>query len=197
VRGRPFFRISSATGWTTLALTIRSDGSSQHEVVGASPFPRHWVYDSTGEVVQKAGTIDFKRWYRESHGKRTPWGDEESEAVVIAAETALERELSRDMIRRGVELGRRMVEPGATLVEQGDEGSDLFLLLDGVLSVEVDGQEVAEIGPGAILGEGAVLSGGTRQATLRAQTRCRLGVISADAIDRSAMEELSAGRRDS
>jgi hypothetical protein len=95
VRGRPFFRISSATAWTTLALTIRSDGSSQHEVVGASPFPRHWVYDSTGEVVQKAGTIDFKRWYRESHGKRTPWGDEESEAVVIAAETALERELSR------------------------------------------------------------------------------------------------------
>jgi CRP-like cAMP-binding protein len=147
--------------------------------------------------VQKAGTIDFKRWYRESHGKRTPWGDEESEAVVVAAETALERELSRDMIRRGVELGRRVVEPGETLVEQGDEGSDLFLLLDGVLTVEVDGEEVAEIGPGAILGEGAVLSGGTRQATLRAQTRCRLGVISADAIDRSAMEELAAGRRDS
>jgi hypothetical protein len=197
VRGRPFFRISSATAWTTLALTIRADGSSHHELVGASPFPRHWVYDPTGEVVQKAGTIDFKRWYRESHGKRTPWGDEESEAVVVAAETALERELSRDMIRRGVELGRRVVEPGATLVEQGDEGSDLFLLLDGVLTVEVDGEEVAEIGPGAILGEGAVLSGGTRQATLRAQTRCRLGVISADAIDRSSMEELAAGRRDS
>ena len=26
--------------------------------------------------------------------------------------------------------------------------------------------------------------------------RCRLGVISAEAIDRSAMEELAAGRRD-
>jgi CRP-like cAMP-binding protein len=87
------------------------------------------------------------------------------------------------------------VEPGATLVEQDDEGDDLFLLLDGVLSVEVNGEEVAEIGPGAILGEGAVLSGGTRQATLRARTRCRVGVIPADAIDRSAMEELAAGRR--
>jgi hypothetical protein len=31
----------------------------------------------------------------------------------------------------------------------------------------------------------------------RSQTRCRLGVISADAIDRSAMEELAAGCRDS
>ena len=195
VRGRPFVRIHSASAWTTLALTINADGSSQHELVGASPFPRHWIYDGSGELVLKAGTIDFKKWYRESHGEHTPWGDEDSEAFVVAAETALERALSRDMIQRGVELGRRVVEPEATLVEQGDEGDDLFLLLDGVLSVEVDGDPVAEIGPGAILGEGAVLSGGTRQATLRARTRCRVGVIDADAIDRSAMEELAAGRR--
>lgn len=195
VRGAPFVRIASATAWTTLALTIHADGSSQHELVGASSFPRHWVYDETGALALKAGTIDFKKWYREAHGEHTPWGDEESEAFVVAAETALERELSRDMISRGVELGRRVVEPGATLVEQGEQGDDLFLLLDGVLSVEVDGEQVAEIGPGAILGEGAVLSGGTRQATLRARTRCRVGVIAAEAIDRAAMEELAAGRR--
>jgi hypothetical protein len=97
--------------------TIHADGSSQHELVGASAFPRHWVYDSSGALAEKAGTIDFKKWYREAHGEHTPWGDEESEAFVVAAETALERELSRDMIRRGVDLGRRVVEPPATLVE--------------------------------------------------------------------------------
>ena len=28
-----------------LSLTINADGSSSHELIGASPFPRHWVYD--------------------------------------------------------------------------------------------------------------------------------------------------------
>jgi len=195
VKGAPFFRINSATAWTTLALTINADGSSQHEVVGASPFPRHWIYDRTGTVVQKAGTIDFKKWYRESHGGKTPWGDEESEAFVVAAETALERQLSRGMISRGVELNRRSVKVGDTLVEQGDTGDEMYLLLDGVLSVERDGEEVAQIGPGTIVGEGAVLGDGTRGATLRAVTKCRVGVLPADAVDRDAMETLAAGRR--
>jgi hypothetical protein len=32
-------------------------------------------------------------------------------------------------------------------------------------------------------------------ATLQARTRCRVGVVPADLIDRAAMEELAAGRR--
>src|ERR1041384_3251268 len=93
VSGTPFFRIHSATAWTTLALTINADGSSEHELVGASPFPRHWIYDDSGELAQKSGTVDFKTWYRESHGERTPWGDEDPAALVAAAESALAREL--------------------------------------------------------------------------------------------------------
>ena len=98
VTGRPFVRIHSATAWTTLALTIRTDGSSEHELVGASTFPRHWVYDQDGSLDAKSGTIDFKAWYREAHGERTPWGDEESDAFVTAAESALEREISRELM---------------------------------------------------------------------------------------------------
>ena len=37
VKGKPFFRIHSATAWTTLALTIGADGSSEHELGGAAP----------------------------------------------------------------------------------------------------------------------------------------------------------------
>src|SRR5437667_216642 len=70
VRGKPFFRVNGATAWTTLALTIRADGSAEHELVGASPFPRHWVYDDAGRLVQKAGTIDFAEWYRGADGGR-------------------------------------------------------------------------------------------------------------------------------
>ena len=88
----------SATAWTTLALHLHADGGSKHELVGASPFPRHWIYDDEGGR-REDGDVDFKKWYRESYGENTPWGEEDSPAVVTAAETALERELSQPSSR--------------------------------------------------------------------------------------------------
>jgi len=95
----------------------------------------------------------------------------------------------------GAKFERRKLEPDQTLVEQGDEGHELFLLLDGVLAAEIDGEPVAEIGPGAILGERAIVEQGKRTATLRARTRARVIAIPADAIDRTALEELASGRQ--
>ena len=195
VTGRPFVRIQSATAWTTLALTIRADGSSEHELVGASTFPRHWVYDSNGDLAAKSGTIDFKAWYREAGGERTPWGDEDSDAFVMAAESALERAISRELMADKLIPERRSLEPDETLVEQGTPGDELYLVLDGVLAVDVDGEDVAEIGPGAIVGERALLEGGLRTASLRARTRCRIAVIPGDLIDRDKLEALAATRR--
>jgi hypothetical protein len=195
VKGAPFFRVNSATAWTTLALTIRIDGSSDHELIGASSFPRHWIYDSEGVLVQKAGTIDFKDWYRRAHGEHTPWGDEDSQPFVAQAETALEREISRRVMRSGAALTSRKLKQDERLVEQGDPADELYLLLDGVLAAVVDGEEIVQVGPGAILGESAVVGEGTRNATLRACTPARVAVIPPDAIDREAMQTLAAGRR--
>jgi hypothetical protein len=189
------FRIQSATAWTTLALTLHADGKIEHEIVGASPFPRHWVYDSDGVLAQKSGTVDFKAWYRESHGDNTPWGDAESEAVVAAAETALERELSAALLSGDTKFDRKKLDAGEALVEQGDEGHDLYLLLDGVLSVEVGGEAVAEMGPGTMLGERASLEGGVRTATLRAVTPCRVVVIPFGFLEEGHLEALAADRR--
>ena len=194
VTGKPFVRIHSANAWTTLALTIRSDGSSEHQLVGASTFPRHWIYDGDGNLAAKSGTIDFKAWYSGAHGERTPWGDEESDAFVTAAESALEREISRELMAGKMITERRTLEPDETLVEQGAPGDELYLVLDGVLAVEIDGEEVAEIGPGAIVGERALLEGGTRTATLRARTACRIAVIPGDLIDRQELEDLAVTR---
>jgi len=195
VSGQPFFRIQSATAWTTLALTIDADGTAEHELVGASPFPRHWVYDDGGKLAQKSGTVDFKTWYRESHGERTPWGEEDSPAIVAAAETELERRLSAEVMGGG-KVKRRTLKEGETLVEQGAVGSDLYLILDGVLAVEADGSEVAEVGPGNIVGEMALLQEeGTRMATLRARTPSRVAVLAAESIDREALSQLAGGRR--
>jgi hypothetical protein len=196
VSGKPFFRVHSASAWTTLALTIRADGSSEHELVGASAFPRHWIYDKDGNLVAKSGTVDFKTWYREAHGENTPWGDEESDAFMTVAESALEREISRELMTGGFKLDRRELDVDETLVEQGDEGDELYLVLDGVLVAEIDGEEVAEIGPGAILGERALLEGGKRTASLTARTRCRVVVVPGELFDTQEMEDLAATRGD-
>jgi hypothetical protein len=195
VSGKPFFRVKSASAWTTLQLIVYADGSSKHSLVGASPFPRHWIYDKDGVLVEKSGTIDFERWYRDSHGPNTPWGEEDSPTLVTAVESELERDLSASIMRSGAKLERRNLDAGEALVHEGEEGRELFLLLDGMLDVEVNGDVVAEIGPGALLGERALLEGGKRTATLWASTPVRVAVIPADAIDESVLPELAAGRK--
>jgi len=80
-------------------------------------------------------------------------------------------------------------------VEQGEQGEALFFLLDGVLAVEVDGAVVAEVGPGAVVGERAMLEGGRRTSTLRAVTPAKVAVAPADRIDADALAELSQGHR--
>lgn len=195
VSGKPFFKIRSASAWTTLALTVRADGTAEHEVVGASPFPRHWIYDDSGALVEKSGTIDFEQWYRQSHGPKTPWGEEDSPAITTAVESELERELSASLMKNGKTLQRRNLEQGQALVQQGDEGNELYLVLDGVVDVEVDGDVVAEIGPGALLGERALIEGGKRTATIWATTPLRVAVIPREAIDEAALPELAAGHR--
>ncbi len=194
VNRKPFVQVVAPTAWSTLALTIHVDGSSEFEVIGASPFPRHWIYDTDGKLAAKTGIIDFKDWWRTAFGEHTPWGDEDSPAIVTAAETALERELST-VLMAGRKPDIRKVKEGTTLTEQGQPGNELYLLLDGVLRAEVDGEGVAELGPGALLGERALLEGGIRTSTLRAVTPCRVAVAKDADIDRAKLEEISAGHR--
>lgn len=195
VAHRPFVQLRGPTVWTTLSVTIHADGSAEHELSGASAFPRHWVYDRSGNLTHKSGLMDFKDWCQHAFGKHSPWGDEDSPAVVSAVETALERELSTTLMRGGAKPRVQKLKEGAVVVEQGEPGQDLFLLLDGLLSVEVDGEALAEVGPGAILGERAVLEGGRRTATMRAVTPCRVAVAPGDTVDTVALSELSEGHR--
>jgi hypothetical protein len=191
----PFVQVVPPLVWTTLELTINADGSSKPDVIGASPFPRHWIYDSTGRLAQKVAVTDFKSWSGDIFGERTPWGAEDSPAFVTEVETALERELSQTIMRGGAKPTIRRLKQGEALVEQGETGDELFLLLDGVLSVDVDGKALAEVGPGAILGERALLEGGKRTATLRALTPARVAVANADQISPDALAELATGHR--
>ncbi len=142
----PYLRLQSPLVWTTLGMTLHYDGRVEVALDGASPFPRHWVYDGDGKLSLKAGVTDFQAWAAQEGPHRTPWGDEDSPVLVTAAET-------------------------------------------------VDGRLLPELGPGAILGERAVLEGGRRTATLTAATRIRVAEAPADLIDAAALARLAEGHR--
>lgn len=192
---KPFVRLHAPIVWTTLNLTLHSDGRAEVGLDGASPFPRHWIYGADDELALKAGTTDFQTWFRQEGTQRTPWGDEDSAVIVTAAESGLERDLSTRIMRGGRRPVVRAVKEGEIVVRQGDAGHTLLLLLDGVLGVEVDGELLPELGPGAVIGERAVLEGGRRTATLTARTEARVAEVPADAIDRRALSHLADSHR--
>ncbi len=191
VAGRPHVQWLAPTVWTTLALTISTDGSARGEMTGASRFPRHWLYDDRGQLVAKSGLADFRQWTGTSHGEHSPWGNEDSRPLVTVAESALERQLSGTIMRGGARPAVRKLPKDALLTEQGEPGDDIYLLLDGLLSVWVNGAQVAELGPGAVIGERALLEHGRRTATLRAVTGCVIATAAKDQIDRDSLASLA------
>ena len=188
VVGRPYFHVGAVSAWTTLELVLHADGRAESRLVAASPFPRHSLYASDGLLAEVSGGLDFEL------GDGTPWGDERTPAFATAVESELERRLAASILRDGVKLTRRRVPRGETLVEQGSAGHDLFVLLDGVFDVEIDGEVVAQVGSGAILGERAVLGDGQRTATLRAVRSSRVAVIASDEISPRDLVEISLSR---
>jgi hypothetical protein len=194
-RTAPFVSIEAPPVWTTLALTLHADGRVEREFVGASAFPRHWVYDDLGQLVTKSGVLDFGDWVVEVRERGTPWGLGDRPPVVAEAVSRLEHALSAGIMRSGTQPERRTVAAGDTLVVQGEPGDALFLVLDGLMDVEVDGEPVAEVGPGAVIGERAILEDGRRTATLRATTKVRVAAVPADHIDQQRLADLRASHR--
>lgn len=191
----PFVQIAAPLAWTTLSLTLHADGRQEFALTGASPFPRHWVYDAQGHLDSKSSTVDYRDWSTTAFGRHSPWGDTDSTAVVSQVESALERELSRQIMRAGTKPEIRRLRAGELLTEQGERADELYLLLDGVLRVEVDGEQLADIGPGAVLGERAILESGRRTASLTAITACTVAVASAASIDPEALAAVSLTHR--
>src|ERR1039457_1140018 len=195
VRRRPYVQWQAPLVWTTLSRTLHAGGRAEFAMTGASRFPRHWVYDGGGQLSHKSGLTDFTDWYRRSFGRHSPWGDEDSPALVTAVETALERSLSVQLMHGAAKPRIQRVRAGDALVRQGEPGTDVYLVLDGVIRVERDSERLAEYGPGALLGERAHLEGGVRTSSLVAVTACKVAAVDAGQLDRTALEELSGGHR--
>lgn len=192
VFGKPLVRLEAPVAWTTLALTIESGGGAHGEMVGASPFPRHWLYDEMGTLQLKSAEIDFRRWLEGADTGQTPWGGERTHEFVALAESALERQISGRIM--GSHPRVRRVKAGTMLTQQGDRDDTVFVVLDGVLDVDVGNQTIAEVGPGAVVGERASIDG-RRSATLRARTDSRVVALAPGALTREERDRLAAAHR--
>ena len=190
----PFIQITAPTAWTTLSLTINVDGSSSFELLGASPFPRHWVYGNDEALALKSGVIDFAEWAARTTHDRSPWFDHDQSAAVSGVESPAERAMSVE-IMCGETPALRRYHKGNPLMTQGTPGREVLLILDGMTEISVDGQAVAEAGPGSILGERAALEGGLRTATVVATTPVRVAVTEALELDPTSLHEVARHHR--
>ena len=190
VHGRP--RLDSPLVWTTLELVLHADGTAWHRVAGASSFPRHWVYDDAGRLVEKVAVADADTWLHEMTAAENPWRGVDAAPMTAPIESVLERRLSSEVMRADRRV--RRLRAGTALFEQGRPGRDVALLLDGVVEVERDGEHLAEIGPGAVLGERALFEG-TRTSTVRALTDITVALVDGARLDPADLERLVAGHR--
>lgn len=77
-------------------------------------------------------------------------------------------------------MGRRTAPAGTEIIQQGAPGDLFFVITQGTAEVWQTGlyddapQKVAELGPGEVFGEEALVTGGTRSATVRAVTDIHL-----------------------
>ncbi len=63
---------------------------------------------------------------------------------------------------------------GAAVVKEGGYANDFFAIEDGTAKVEKDGEKLADLGPGDVFGEQALLEGEQRSASVIATSPLRV-----------------------
>jgi CRP-like cAMP-binding protein len=98
-----------------------------------------------------------------------------SDAAFRLKEVAFFEGFTDDELRRVAELADEIdAEPGAELTDQGRPGQEAFVILEGTAGVHINGEQKAEVGPGEIIGEMALIDHHPRIATVRANTKMTL-----------------------
>ena len=84
-------------------------------------------------------------------------------------------------------------EKGAVLMDQGDVGTECFFVIAGSAGVYSGGQHIAEIGPGSIVGEMALVGHKPRNASVVAEAPMRLLAFNIVAF-KKLLEEMPGSR---
>lgn len=125
-----------------------------------------------------------------------PQATEPDELAVVRRHALFEDLEAHDLEALLATAEIRSAEAGALILAEGDEGSDMFFILEG--EVEITRGEGAQKrllvvrGAGEVFGEMAPLGGARRNASVRAITAVRLLVVGQDALQKLLATSASA-----
>lgn len=66
---------------------------------------------------------------------------------------------------------------GSVIIAEGSEGSHMYVVMKGEVSISLKNRIIATASPGEIVGEMALINSDLRSATVKATTDCQLAVI--------------------
>ncbi len=94
------------------------------------------------------------------------------------SEVPIFRHLSKRQLQRlAQQVDEVTVEAGKMLAEQGLQGRELLIVVDGQATVRRDGRQLAQLSAGDVIGEMSLIDGKSRSATVTADTNMTLLVI--------------------
>lgn len=94
------------------------------------------------------------------------------------ANVALFENCSKKELRMIMSNGSIVELPeGRVLTHEGSTGHDAFVVLEGTVTAVRGGRKVADLGPGAFVGELSLLDGAPRSATVTCSSPCKVLVL--------------------
>ena len=151
--------------------------------------------DDLGELVEDRPELPETDWRRNTQQMRLPENIKLDGEHLFGACPLFEH-LSPEEIREVVGASvKQPIHTGDLLFEQGAEATALYIVQSGEVQVRAhspSGEDIvlAVLGPGAVVGELALIDGGPRSATVEAISDCDVY-----RLERVAFNELRAQRR--
>jgi CRP-like cAMP-binding protein len=125
--------------------------------------------ESFAELKDKYLKVRFR--INELHGQRIAEGIKtsiernliEKAPFISSADSDLVSELAQIM-------ERKKFAQGETLIQEGQQGTTFYIVEEGLVGIIKEGEQVAQLGPGACIGEGSLLSSNPCSATVTTLT---------------------------
>jgi glutaminase len=158
------------------AAILMSDFAQSHQssgsrviLAGTIPEVLHQITDLCFRTVDEA-----LEWCEDQILAQMSVDHSAGETVPLEA-SDLGRGLTQEELVELTNIGTtRVIDNGVTLVVAGEPSLSMFLVTSGHLTAHVADRRVAAFGPGAIVGEMGLLTGGVRSATITADRICTL-----------------------
>lgn len=104
-----------------------------------------------------------------------------SERAQALRNIPLFRELDRSDLEQVAKMSYGITrQPGEVIIQEGDIGTEMFLLVDGTARVERNGQTIGEVGRNSVIGEMALIDTHRRSASIIATNECELLAVPYD-----------------